>query len=210
MSQFEELFVDMEAYQPPSKWQARFSHLLVLLTAGLLLVGGWMLREWMLDQFRYLALGEGQVVIPYPSIWQVSPTPGLVLRVVDPHSSSPFPPQEMVRLFPRASDSLADFWGDQRTHPESDYREIARHTMPLGGRQALVVEYAYAAEVEDASTPLVAVRAVDVVFPVRYGDEERWAVVTLAADAQDWSQVWPTFQRILSRMGLRSMEVGER
>lgn len=207
MSQFEEVFVDMGAYQPPSKWQARLSHLLVLLIAGLLLIGGWMLREWMLDQFRYLALGEGQVAIPYPPTWQVVPTPGLALRAVDPHSTSVFPPQEMVRLFPRESDSLEAFWQAQRTHPGPDYREISRYAMQLGQGPALVVEYAYAAKVEDASTPLVAVRAVDVVFPVRYGGEERWAVVTLAADAQDWSQVWPTFQRILSRMGLRSMGI---
>ena len=204
MSRFDDLFVDVSAYQPPSKWEARVSNLLVLLVAGLLLLGGWMFKDWMQDQFRYLALAEGEIAIPYPPAWTLQPDPAVDFRVVDPAGPQLFPAREEVRILSLPDAPQVDAWSRQRVTTLDDYVELTHKTLTLGdGRPAAMLEYAYAVKVPPAQgASLVAVHAVDLAFPARYEGEKRLVVVTLAAEASDWDRVWPTFRRILEKMGV--------
>lgn len=202
MTRFDDLFVDARAYLPPTPWQARFSNLLVLLTAGLLLLGGWMFKDWMQDQFRYLALNENEIAIPYPPNWVLSPTAEGDFQALDPDGPREFPAREQVRILPLPDAPLATYWPGQRAAELDDYIELERRPVTLtDGREALLLGYAYAVRAEDAA-PLVAVRAVDLVFIGKYEGERRLVVVTLAAASGDWERAWPTFQRVLAKLGV--------
>ena len=198
MTRFDDLFVDVSAYQPPSKWEARISNLLVLLIAGLLLMGGWMFKDWMEEQFRYLALAENEIAIPYPPAWTLQPHQELALQVLDPDGPALFPAREEVRILPLPATSFMHAWPAHRAAELGDYIELATRPLTLrDGRNALLIEYSYATQ---ADASFVAVHAVDLAFPARYEDETRLVVVTLAAEASDWDRVWPTFQRILEKL----------
>jgi len=204
MTQLDERFMDASAYHPPGKWEARITSLLVLVVAGLLLTGGWMFKDWMEDQFRYLALDETEIAIPYPPAWELRSNPDVGFLAVDPRSPSAFPPQEQVRILPLPDAALADFWPAERAATLNDYIELERTQVRLkDGRDALLLAYTYAARPNgDHTPPLVAVRAVDLVFPARYAGEDRLVVLTLAAETDDWERAWPTFQRILAKLGV--------
>jgi len=52
MTDFNELFVDIDSYRPASKWQSWVRELMVWLMALILFLSGWFFREWILTQFR--------------------------------------------------------------------------------------------------------------------------------------------------------------
>ncbi len=202
MTRPDDLFVDASAYHPPGKWEARAGNLLVLVVAGLLLLGGWMFKDWMQDQFRYLALAEGEIAIPYPPAWALQSDPTVDFRVVDPTGPQLFPAREEVRILALPEMPQPDAWTLQRVAALDDYVELSHKTLALGdGRPAALLEYAYAVKPPpDQGASLVAVHAIDLAFPARYEGEEKLVVVTLAAEASDWDRVRPTFQRILQRI----------
>ncbi len=204
MSSFDDLFVDARAYQPPNKWEARIGNLLVLLIAGLMLLGGWMFKDWMQSQFRYLALSEGEIAIPYPPTWTPRFSEAYALQVVDPESPTAFPAREIVQTLPLPEQPFMADWPSQRAATLAEYRELERRRVTLAdGRQALLLTYAYVMENDRVSEPsLVAVQAMDLVFVARYGGEKRLVVVTFAADASDWDRVRPMFQRALAKLGV--------
>ncbi len=200
MTPFDGRFVDLSAYQPPSKWEARLHNLLVLLVAGMLLFGGWMFKDWMQHQFRYLALDAKEMRIPYPPAWTLQPDREVALRVLDPTSPEAFPAREEVRILPLPTGQLEATWPKMRAKDLDDYVELERRDLVLpDGRPALLLEYAFT-EKTPGATPLVAVRAIDLAFPARYEGETRLVVVTLAAETDDWPRVWPTFRRVLDRL----------
>jgi hypothetical protein len=69
------------------------------------------------------------------------------------------------------------------------------------GRQALLLSYTYVNE-EDAPALLTVVKARDLAFQINDGQADRLVVVTLAADAEEWEEVEPVFQRLLQQMGV--------
>ncbi len=204
MSSFDDLFVDARAYQPPNKWEARIGNLLVLLIAGLMLLVGWMFKDWMQNQFRYLALSEDEIAIPYPPSWTLRFSEQYALQVYDPESPTAFPARELVQVVPLPQTSFIDDWPRQRATTLAEYRELDRRRVVLAdGRQALLLIYAYVVENEEATEPsLVAVQAMDLVFEARYGGKKQLVVVTFAADVSDWDRVSPLFQRVLARLGV--------
>lgn len=203
MTQFDEAFVDASAFQPPSKWQARSSNLMVWLIVAMLLIAGWFFKDWMMSQFRYLALAEGEPAIPYPAQWQPQPAHNLALQVFDLDSQSPFTARENVAILPLPDVPIAIFWPEQRQQQLQDYHETNRLLVTLNdGRQALLLSYTYVENGgEETNGPRV-VRARDLVFTINDGQADRLVVVTLAADADEWEQVSPTYQRILGQMGV--------
>ena len=203
MTQFDEAFVDASAFQPPSKWQARSSNLMVWLTLAMLLVAGWFFKDWMMSQFRYLALAEGEPAIPYPAQWQPQPAQDLALQVFDPDGQSPFTARENVAILPLPDAPIAIAWPEQRQQQLHDYHETDRLLVTLkDGRQALLLSYTYVENgSEEVDGPRV-ITAQDLVFAVNDGQADRLAVVTLAADADEWEIVSPTYQRILRQMGV--------
>ncbi len=203
MTQFDEAFVDASAFQPPSKWQARSSNLMVWLTLAMLLVAGWFFKDWMMSQFRYLALAEGEPAIPYPAQWEPQPAQDLALQVFDPDSQSPFTARENVAILPLPDVPIAIAWPEQRQQQLHDYHETDRLLVTLkDGRQALLLSYTYVENgSEEVDGPRV-ITAQDLVFAVNDGQADRLAVVTLAADADEWEIVSPTYQRILRQMGV--------
>ncbi len=203
MTQFDEAFVDASAFQPPSKWQARSSNLMVWLTLAILLVAGWFFKDWTMSQFRYLALAEGEPAIPYPAQWQPQPAQDLALQVFDPDGQSPFTARENVAILPLPDAPIAIAWPEQRQQQLHDYHETDRLLVTLkDGRQALLLSYTYVENgSEEVDGPRV-ITAQDLVFAVNDGQADRLAVVTLAADADEWEIVSPTYQRILRQMGV--------
>jgi hypothetical protein len=202
MTQFDEASVDASAFQPPSKWQARSSNLMVWLTVALLLVAGWFLKDWMMTQFRYLALAEGEPAIPYPAQWQPQPAQGLALQVFAPDSDSPFASREEVAVLPLPDAPIASAWPEQRQEQLRDYQESDRALVTMDdGRQALLLTYTYVAE-GDAPASLIVVSARDMAFQVNDGHADRLVVVTLAADADEREKTEPVFQRLLQQMGV--------
>jgi hypothetical protein len=200
MSQAEHPFIDARAYRPPGPWQARISNLLVLLTAGLLLLGGWVFKDWVEGQFRYFALAEDEVAVPYPPAWTLEFADEAALRVLEPDSAARFPPREEVYILPLEEDAdLADLWLRERASQLREFVETTRRPVTLrDGRDALWISYAYVVEGPDGEAPLIAVRAVDLIFPARYGSQPRLIAVSLSAETDDWERVWPTFQRLLN------------
>jgi len=208
MTHFNEIFVDVDAYQPPSKWEERFNNLQVWLIVALLLVGGWFFKDWMMDQFRFLALAEGQPAIPYPVQWQQQPTEAVTLQVVDPASESPFPARETVAVQNAPKSDFTMTWPEQRALQLSDYKEVERRLVKLADeRQALWLLYTYVSDVGTTPAasvaPVVVVQAQDVVFEITNDQgQKQWVVITLAADSHEWNQEWPTFRRILEKLGV--------
>ncbi len=203
MTRFDNLFGEDRRHGVPPSWQARVGDLLVLLVAGMLLLGGWMFKDWMHDQFRYLALDENEIAIPFPPNWILQPGPRGDFRVVAPHDASAFPPSEAVRLLPSPNAPLAEAWPAQRAAELDDFIELKRaRTRLADDREALLLSYAYVArpEQEDAP-PLVAVQGVDLVFRARYEGVKHLVVITLAAETSDWERAWPTFRRVLAKLG---------
>ena len=201
MTEFHEVFVDVSAFQRPNKWHARASNLVVWLTVLLLLTGGWFLKEWMLTQFRFLTLTENAPAIPYPVQWLPQPAPDLALQVFDPESTSNFPAREEVGVYPLPEGDIAVAWPEKRQKLNA-YQELGRALVTLpDGRKALVLSYTYA---PDTSAQTV-VRAQDVAYVINDGQADRLLVMTLAADATEWDAVWPTFIRILQKMGVPAL-----
>ena len=208
MTEFDDAFVDIGDFQPPDKWQARAANLLVWLVVLILLIAGWFLKDWMVNQFRYLALAENAPAIPYPVQWLPQPAPDLALQVFSPDSRSPFAAREEVGVYPLPEADVAIAWPEQRSRQgKRDYHELGRfQTEMKGGRQALVLNYTYVHEVDaNVQTPLVVVRAQDIAFVINDGQVDRLVVVTLAADSQEWEAVAPAFRRILEAMGIPAM-----
>jgi len=206
MTEFNEVFMDVSAFQRPTKWHARASNLVVFLTVLLLLTGGWFLKEWMMTQFRFLALSESAPAIPYPVQWLPQPAPDLALQVFDPESTSGFPAREDVGIYPLPEGELAVAWPEHRQQLP-DYQELGRALVTLpDGRKALVLSYSYSTdEGQGKSASPVTVRAQDVVYVINDGQADRLLVMTLAADANEWDAVWPTFIRILQKMGVPAL-----
>jgi hypothetical protein len=205
MTEFDDVFVDIGDFQPPDKWQARAGNLLVWLIVLILLVAGWFLKDWMMTQFRYLALAESAPAIPYPVQWQIQPAPNLALQVFDPESHSAFAAREEVGVYPLPEGDLAVAWPEMRRQQnKEDYHEVDRlQAVMRDGRQALLLNYTYVAEADaNGSTPLVVVKAQDIAFAINDGREDRLVVVTLASDVQEWDAVKGMFGRILQKMGL--------
>ncbi|RUA17412.1 MAG: hypothetical protein DSY55_02170 [Clostridia bacterium] len=207
MTHFNEIFVDVDAYQPPSKWEERFNNLQVWLIVALLLVGGWFFKDWMMNQFRFLALAEGQPVIPYPLQWQQQPAEAVTLQVVDPASKSPFHARETVILKNASKGDFTTVWPEQRTLQLRDYKEVERRLVKLGDdRQALWLLYTYVSDMgksQAANASPGVIQAQDVVFETTNElGQKQWVVITLAADSNEWDQEWPTFRRILEKLGV--------
>ncbi|HID35430.1 MAG TPA: hypothetical protein EYP25_12860 [Anaerolineae bacterium] len=206
MTRFDNLFMDGRSHRLPASWQARVGDLLVLLVAGMLLLGGWMFKDWMYDQFRYLALDENEIAIPYPPNWIRQSSPRGDFRVIAPHDASAFPPSEGVRILPSPNAPLADAWPAQRAAELDDFIELKRARVRLAdNREAFLLIYAFVArpEQEDAP-PLVAVQGMDLVFRARYEGAKHLVAITLAAETSDWERAWPTFQRILAKLGVKT------
>jgi len=205
MSDFDDLYVDVSAFQPLGKWQARASDLLVWLLVLMLLLMGWFLRDWMLSQFRYLALAENTPAIPYPAQWRPQTTARLALQVFDPDSESPFPAREEVAVLPLSPGESMASWPQIRERALEGYHEEQRESVTLReGREAMLVTYTFVADVDDETLPMVVVRAQDLIFIVDDGQARRLVVLTLAADAAAWDDVRPLFQRMLQQMGVAS------
>jgi hypothetical protein len=204
MTEFNDVFVDVSSFQRPAKWQARASNLIVWLTVLIILTGGWFLKDWMMTQYRLMALGENAPAIPYPVKWIPQQAPDLGLQVFDPDSQSAFPARQEVLVRPLLEGDIAIAWPEQRQQlPE--YHELGRTLVTLpDGRKALVLSYTYT-PAGDASSQ-VTVRAEDVAFMINDGRADQLVVMTLAADASEWDAVWPTFSRILEKMGVPVLE----
>jgi len=206
MAQFNEAFLDASAYRPPTKWQARTSNLMVWLTALILLTAGWFFKDWMMTQFRYLALAEGEPAIPYPAQWRLEAAEGLALRVLDPNSQSAFPPREEVAIYPLPGGPAINAWPEFRRSRLNAYHEIERTLTTLpDGRQALSLTYSFVAETDASPTPIV-VAAHDLVFVAHYGQSDNLIVMTLAADVNEWKNEWPFFQKILNQVGVETQK----
>ncbi len=203
MTEFNDVFVDVSSFQRPGKWQARASNLIVWLIVLIILTGGWFLKDWMMTQYRLMALGENAPAIPYPVKWIPQQAPDLGLQVFDPESSSAFPARQEVVVLPRPDGDIAIVWPEQRQQLP-DYHELNRTLVTLpDGRKALVLTYTYAPR--DVASP-VTVRAQDVAFIIHDGRSDQLVVMTLAADVNEWDAVWPTFSRILEKLGVPVME----
>jgi len=48
MTDFDDVFVDIDDFQPPGKWQARASNMLVWILFLILLVSGWFFKDWVM------------------------------------------------------------------------------------------------------------------------------------------------------------------
>jgi len=200
VASFDEAFVDVQAFSPPGKWQARANNLMVWLTVLILLTAGWFFSDWMMTQFRYLALAEGEPAIPYPVQWQPQPAQGLALQVFDPESATSFPARKEVAVLPLPDAPIVLAWPEMRAQQLPDYHELDRLLTSLDdGRQALLLTYTYVEETDDI--PIV-IRAQDLVFAVNDGRADRLVVVTFAADAHEWEEAAPVFKRILQQMGV--------
>jgi hypothetical protein len=206
MTDFHEAFVDVSAFQRPDKWSARASNFVVWLTVLLLLTGGWFLKDWMMTQFRYLALAEDAPAIPYPVQWTPQPAPGLALQVFDPESQSAFTARQEVGVYPLPQGNIAIAWPEKRRELK-DYHELNRSLVTLpDGREALVLTYTYVTDEEKDDAPPVVVKAQDVAFVINDGQADRLVVMTLAADVNEWDVVGPEFERILEHMGIPTVE----
>ncbi len=200
MTSFDEAFVDVQAFQPPGKWQARANNLMVWLVAIMLLVAGWFFSDWMMSQFGYLALAQDEPAIPYPVQWLPQPPHDLALQVFAPDSASLFPAREEVAVLPLPDAPLAIAWPKIRQQQLRDYHELEHLLTTLtDGRQALLLTYTHLEETTDIP---VVVKAQDLAFVINDGRADRLVVVTLAADAHEWEEMAPAFGRILQKMGV--------
>ena len=204
MTEFNELFVDVDAYRPVGRWHAWAREIMVWLMVAMLLVAGWYFKEWMSTQFRYLALAENAPAVPYPAQWLPQPASEQVLLVLDPHSQSGFPAREEVLIMPVPENDIVLAWPEHRAQTLRDYHELNRMNVTLSdGRPALLLSYTYVAETEDSqSAPLTIVRASDLAFVMNDGQRDKLVVLTLAADVHEWEEQEPLFQRILQAMGV--------
>lgn len=200
MSHPDDVFVDARAFLPPSPWRARMSNLMVLLTAALLLLGGWLFKDWVESQFRFFALAENEITIPYPPAWTLQFSDEAALRVIDPDSVSAYPPREEVFILPKEEGVTAlDVWRSRRADRLREFVELDRKNVVLrNGQQAQRIDYAFVVEGQGTDSPLIAVRAADLLFPARYGSQPRYVVVSVSAETDAWDRAWPTFQRVFN------------
>jgi hypothetical protein len=170
----------------------------------MLLLAGWQFKEWMMTQFRYLALAESAPAIPYPAQWLPQPAPDQVLLVLDPHSQSVFPAREEVVVAPLPETDIVIAWPEHRQGALQDYHELDRMKVTLSDDSpALLLTYTYVAETDASQpAPLTVVRASDLAFVVDDGHADRLVVLTLAADINEWEERQPLFQRILQQLGV--------
>ena len=205
MPAFDELFIDSETFRPPSKWQARASHLLVWMMIAILLIAGWFLKDWTLTQFRYVALAPGEPTIPYPAQWQPQSAGDWALLAIAPEDNSVYPAREAIAVLPLPETSFVTAWPAQRQRSLKAYHELAQTLSSLpDGRPALLLTYTYVIDAPETATtaPLTVVQAQDLVFVVDDGQSQRLVVVTLAATVPSWEHWQPLFQRIWQAMGI--------
>ncbi len=206
MTDFDEVFFDLCGYRPPSPrsaWAERAANVMVLLLAGLFLLTGWLFKDFIEHQLRYLSLSEVEVAVPYPANWRLRVNPPLVLDVVRPIGSRTYPAREEVLVLPLPQEAIPDFWLHQRQQLDGFRLQQQNRVTLASGREAYLLEYTYIAASEDPHfASFVPVRAFDLVFPAMYGSEERLVIVTLAAESQEWPELEPTFRQILAEMGV--------
>ncbi len=202
MTRFNDAFVDIEDFQPPKKWQARFSNLLVWLMVVLLLTGGWLFRDWMMNQFGNLVLIEGEPTISYPAKWKPQPVAEQLFQVIEPESTAAFAPNQQVAVLPMPDEPFDLFWPEQRPTQLVDYHERSRLLTSIAdGRRALLMTYSFIPQENEATRPVRAV-AQDLVFELHEGEHTRMVVVTIRATEADWERIGPLAQNIWRHMGV--------
>ena len=200
MTQFKDAFIDIEDFHPPSAWQARFSNLMVWLVVALLLTGGWLFRDWMMNQFGNLVLVEGEPTISYPAKWKPMPVADQLFVVIDPESEQQPAPSEQVAVLPAPPEPFDLYWPEHRSTQFDAYREQSRLLTSIAdGRRALLMTYSFVPD-GGATTLSQRVMAQDLVFEVRDGEATHLVVVTLAAPEADWQRLEPLFQDIWRHM----------
>lgn len=208
---------------PPSQAEVLRHDAVLFICVLLLLAAGWGVRlRAQQETTRSADLGPGLPPLVYPATWlptvNLSTNPStataheagvLLFQARNAAAASTFNSLIRVEALPPLPDdalgALRIRLGLRRAQELDRYRELAAEpVVVLGGKEALLTTYAFLADPTRDSggngVPVV-VEAQDLLFR----QDNRWLVVTMAADASAWATEAAGFAPVRKSLGLEAM-----
>ncbi len=193
--------------QPPSPAEIWRNDLAVLVVVVLALLLGFGLRNNVRSASAAITLEEGLPTLRYPAGWVTSLPAPRHFQATNPASASNFATLVALEVQEIKSQETLDLaraaWALQRSHALLQYRELtAEPVTVLDNQPALLTTYGYIADPtrENGGTGLpVVVQAQDLLFV----QDKNLVVVTVAADAHDWTAESAHFQLIFASLQLK-------
>ncbi len=196
--------------EAPTTFEQRRTDLVMIAVILVAVILGWSVRNGAVNSVKSYAFNGGIPTITIPSSWIESKGDGLLLRAVDPASTSTF--NAYVQVFARPLREGEDLnqinvsWPLKRSGELERFRTLdSRAVVGPDNVPAVLITYAYLADPTRESGTLgmpVVVRGQDLLFTVAEGNRTLLVVVSTAADASEWEREVGAFHAIHERLGV--------